>query len=100
MVVFIDPESVDDCRKVQHHLQTFKIDLNTTFTELREAILNFWDLKDRENEFSLQFFDKDEEISDIKDNSELIDAFLKGKSNIEKAKFLFVVNKISKGNFI
>ncbi len=77
-------------------MQTFKIDLTTTFVELKRGILSFWDLKEKENDYVLKFIDENGDTSDVRNNEEFVDAFIKGKSDMKKAKFIFMPNKLSK----
>lgn len=96
LVILIDPEVVQEEKKGRYYLQTFKVDLQTTFSGLRENILKFWDLKDRQVEFDLKFLDINNDISSLKNSDNLVvDTYLKGKSNMKKAKFIFMSNKLS-----
>ena len=95
MVIFVDSDSSDELKRPQFYLQTFKIDLATTFYELKKGIINFWDLIERENEFIMKFIDEDGECNIIRNEEEIIDTFLKGKSNMKKAKFVFLPNNLS-----
>jgi hypothetical protein len=92
LVILIDADQVID-GKNKILLQTFRLDLSTTFLNLKKAILNFWDLDNRENEFTLRFIDRDGDTMIIKNFQEEIDLFLKGMSNMKLARFLFISSK-------
>lgn len=98
LIILVDSEGIEERGKTQFLLQTFKIDLNTTFVELKKGILNFYDLNERENDFILKFIDEDGETTNVRNDDEIVDAFLKGKSNMKKAKFLFMPKSLSKYN--
>lgn len=94
LVILIDPDKKDK-HSIDYFLQTFTINLDTTFNKLINSILGFWELNKREDEFSIKFIDQSGDISNVRNNSEAVDVFLKGRSNMKKAKFIFVSNKIS-----
>lgn len=100
MIILVDSNSSDDILGPKFYLQTFKIDLTTTFVELNKAILSIWDLKDKQNDYILKFVDENGNTSGIKSETESVDAFIKGQSNMKKAKFIYIPKSLSKKIFI
>lgn len=86
-------------------LQTFKIDNKTSFKILKETIHNFWQLSEKENEYNLFMleFKSHYEIKNTDENEKdlIIDDFLKSKTSIHKAQFMYIHNsKLGKIKFI
>lgn len=102
MIILIDPEKFQEDRKSQCIIQTFRIDLNTNFVSLINSIIKFWDLEGRDSEFEIKYLDPDNELHPIKANDvRNVDMFLKGRSNLKKARFVYISKKCSKSkNFI
>ena len=90
-VIFINElDSISS--KVSLKYQTFRITLNTTFKELKEYCQDIWEIEnEKKNNYTLKFFDGDAlyTLSANRD-TEKIDLYLKNKSNISKAKFVYV----------
>lgn len=92
LVIFITSEDI--VRNTYKILcQTFKIDSNTTFRILRNAILNFWNPSQVEDyDYKMKLYTCDNTLKNIDDESEKIDSFLKQISNNSFARFVFYLD--------
>jgi len=84
-----------------YRFQTFTIAHNTTISEFKEGIISFWShLKDRTNEFDLRYVDSEFKTSSLRgQDEEIINLFLKNKSNLSKAVFYYVSNKLKDSKY-
>ncbi len=93
VVNFCNNNDLDDYK---FHLQTFRIDRNTTFKNLRNTIYKFWQFFEDEEFFGLYILENNH-LTEIINNEELenqtsINAFLKNRSNLQKAQFFYFHN--------
>ncbi len=95
LVILYDTERTDDSRNPQFLFQTFKIDLNTKFFDLQRGVVNFWELSEREEDFELRTIDEAGNCHKLTSGEEYLDTFLKGKSSMKKAKFIFCPKNLS-----
>jgi hypothetical protein len=95
LVILYDTERTDEARNETLLLQTFKIDLKTRFKDLKKGVVNFWEIQEKED-FELRFIEESGHLSKIQNEEECLDTFLKGKSNLKKAKFIFCPVSLSK----
>jgi hypothetical protein len=91
-VILVDSE-IHSNELNQLRYQTFKITSSTTFKNILNGCFNIWDLHERSRDFELKFLDAEAlvkiEVQDV------VDVFLKSKSNVFKAKFVLHNRKIS-----
>jgi len=90
--------AVDEFQNTENsfRLQTFRIDSKTTFKILREQIHNFWQFYQDDHNFALYILENNG-LLEIRNNEEVevqgaIDAFLKSRSSLKKAQFLYIPN--------
>ncbi len=75
-------------------MQTFRIDLHTTFGGLKKIALNVWNTN--ESDFIYNIIDDNNEFHEINNcDNEVIDLFLKNRSNMDKARFILIAENMS-----
>jgi hypothetical protein len=97
LVILFDTERTDETRNQSLLLQTFKIDLKTRFKDLKKGVVKFWEIQEKED-FELRFIEESGQLTKLQNDEEYLDTYLKGKSNLKKAKFVFCPVNLSKSS--
>lgn len=93
-VILAEGDLMGDTGKFQFKYQTFRNKTNMTFKRLKDICMDLWDLKGSDVKYSIKFIENDAitKIENEDNEYNFIDAFLKNKTNIKKAKFVLVTS--------
>ena len=95
MIALITKDTIDlDNDDGKYLFQTFRIDLHTTFGDLKKISINLWNTN--ETELKYMIIDDNNEFQDLNNcDNEVIDIFLKNRSNMNKARFILISDNMS-----